>query len=225
MPTCPSMSVPIQVGVQTHQEAHPLHRPQPGLAPQQRASGCRLLRLQVPVSQGPCTSMKQGLDSRGQVLSQALGRASVPWVEHQQAVVLHLFTLARPFQALGGSLPSRFLACWKNGWVYLLMLWYGRTLLIIVGPVLPVSSCFSLLGPRHRVMPFWVGRHWLCASGHVRWLGSQGFCDGVEDGVAGEGRTKAGGARRRDAWDELGDRTSPSNSHGWVRSNLGSLGL
>lgn len=39
----------LQVGVQAHQEAHPLHGAQPGLASQQRAAGRRLLRLQVPV--------------------------------------------------------------------------------------------------------------------------------------------------------------------------------
>jgi hypothetical protein len=34
------------VGLETHQEAHPVHRPQPGLAPEQRASRGRCCRLE-----------------------------------------------------------------------------------------------------------------------------------------------------------------------------------
>jgi hypothetical protein len=38
-----------QVGEQAHQEGHPLHRAEPGLAPEQHPAGCRILRpgLQV----------------------------------------------------------------------------------------------------------------------------------------------------------------------------------
>lgn len=47
----PHRSQPLstQVGLQAHQEAHPLDGAQPRLAPQQRPPGRRLLRLQVPV--------------------------------------------------------------------------------------------------------------------------------------------------------------------------------
>ena len=41
-----------QVGLQAHQEAHPLDGAQPRLAPQQRPPGRWLLRLQVPVRHG-----------------------------------------------------------------------------------------------------------------------------------------------------------------------------
>lgn len=69
------------VGVQAHQEAHPLHRPQPGLAPQQRAPGRRLLRLQMP----DLLSLHQGGGGAASThpvgLQDAVRRADV-WVQH-----------------------------------------------------------------------------------------------------------------------------------------------
>lgn len=70
-PVCPSLPAHlcdhrrVQVGVQAHQEAHPLHRPQPGLAPQQCAAGRRLLRLQMPVRGGALPSTQDSSGVRG----------------------------------------------------------------------------------------------------------------------------------------------------------------
>lgn len=75
---CPrALGVPtplsLQVGVQAHQEAHPLHSAQPGLASQQCAAGRRLLRLQVSVrGKGGTPGITQGCTGRA-------GMELAPW--------------------------------------------------------------------------------------------------------------------------------------------------